>query len=74
MQFRHPAVVIDETITNLEYLTGLLLQDIDRGAIEKRQVTPSALKAIAALEAIRTLLPRLRIVRSNYADSDALPQ
>lgn len=73
MQFRHPAIVIDETVTNLEYLTEFLLDDIDQGSVCTDGVAPCAMKAIAALEALRVLLPRLRVVRSNYVASSRFP-
>jgi hypothetical protein len=73
MQFRNPAVVIDETIANLEYLSEFFLDDIDHGALDRDQLTPRAMKAVAALEAARILLPRLRIVRSNHVADSRLP-
>jgi hypothetical protein len=73
MQFRHPASVIDETVTNLEYLTEFLIDDIDHGSVCTDEVPPCAMKAIAALEALRVLLPRLRVVRSNYVASSRFP-
>ena len=73
MQIRHPAVVIDETIANLDYLTEFLLDDIDHGSIRDGEARPSTLKAIAALEAVRVLLPRLRVVRSNYVANSRFP-
>jgi hypothetical protein len=73
MQFRHPALVIDQTIANLDYLTEFLLDDIDHGAVRAGEVAPCAVKAIAALEALRVLLPRLRVVRSNYVANSRFP-
>lgn len=70
MQFRPPTVVIDEAIDDLTYLVRFLLDDIEHGITGCNQFSPQAVKAIAALDAVRVLVPRLRIVRSNYvADS-----
>jgi len=70
MQFRHPAAVIDEVIADLEYLSEFLLDDIDHRPDE---FSAPAIKAVAALEASRVLLPRLRVVRSNYTADARLP-
>lgn len=70
MHFRNPAVVIDETIANLEYLSEFFLDDIDHGALDRDHLAPRVVKALSALEATQILLPRLRVVRSNHsADS-----
>ena len=73
MHHRHPAAVIDEVIADLEYLVEFFLDDIDDGAIERDRIAPRATKAIAALRASGTLLPRLRIVRSNHVADPRLP-
>lgn len=73
MQFRNPAVVIDETIANLEYLSEFFLDDIEHGALDRDHLAPRSMKAVAALEATRILLPRLRIVRSNHVADSRLP-
>lgn len=73
MCYRDPVIVIDETIGNLEYLTACFLADIDAGALDRGQLAPRAVKSIAALQAAQALLPRLRIVRSNYEAAPRLP-
>ena len=72
-QFRHPATVVDEVIADLGYLTEFFLDDIDHGALRNELLSARAMKAVAALEATRMLLPRLRIVRSNFVADSRLP-
>jgi len=73
MDYRDPVRVIDETIENLVYLVDWWLEDIDAGALRSDLLATDAVKSIAALRATRALLPRLRIVRSNYESSPSLP-
>ena len=73
MQFRHPAAVIDEVLADLGYLTEFLLDDIDHSTACGNDISPCAMKAVAALDAVRVLLPRLRIVRSNFVTDSRLP-
>ena len=74
MDYRDPILVIDETIDNLVYLVEWWLEDLDvAGSREFDLLTTDDAKTIAALRATRALLPRLRIVRSNYESSPSLP-
>jgi hypothetical protein len=73
MHFRHPAAVIDSVIADLGYLTEFLLDEIDHTGANPDQPSPGAVKAIAALEGTRLLLPRLRVVRSNFVADARLP-
>lgn len=73
MDYRDPVRVIDETIENLVYLVDWWLEDIDAGALRSDLLATDAVKSIAALRATRALLPRLRIVRSNYESAPSLP-
>ena len=74
MDYRDPIVVIDETIDNLVYLVEWWLEDLDVAvARDFDLLTRDDAKTISALRASRVLLPRLRIVRSNYEGSPLLP-
>jgi hypothetical protein len=73
MPYRNPVVVIDETIENLVYLTDWFIEDIDQGALDRGFFSNDTVRSIAALRASRALLPRLRIVRSNYISAPLLP-
>lgn len=74
MDYRNPIIVIDETIDNLMYLVELWLEDLDVAvALNCDLLTRDDAKSLAALRAARALLPRLRIVRSNYESSPSLP-
>lgn len=73
MDYRDPVSVLDETIENLVYLVDWWLEDIDVGVFQSDLLANDAVKSIAALQATRALLPRLRIVRSNYESSPSLP-
>ncbi|MBM0108064.1 hypothetical protein JM946_25310 [Steroidobacter sp. S1-65] len=74
MDYRNPVVVIDQTIDNLMYLVELWLEDLDVAvALNCDLLTRDDAKSLAALRAARALLPRLRIVRSNYESSPSLP-
>lgn len=73
MEYRDPIRVIDETVENLVYLIDWWLEDIDVGAFRSDLLATDAVRSIAALRATRALLPRLRIVRSNYESSPSLP-
>lgn len=73
MDYRDPVLVIDQTIENLVYLVDWWLEDIDVGALRSDLLANDAIKSIAALSATRALLPRLRIVRSNYVSYPSLP-
>jgi hypothetical protein len=73
MDYRDPVALIDETIDNLMYLVAWLLEDIDVGALQSELLARDAVKSIAALRAIHAVLPRLRIVRSNFVSSPSLP-
>lgn len=73
MDHRDPITLIDESIENLTYLIDWLLEDIDVGALDSDLLARDAIRAIAALRAIRALLPRLRIVRSNFESWPSLP-
>ena len=74
MDYRDPIVVIDETIDNLVYLVEWWLEDLDLAvARDFDLLTRDDAKTISALRATRVLLPRLRIVRSNYEGSPLLP-
>jgi hypothetical protein len=73
MDYRDPITLIDESIENLTYLIDWLLEDIHASAVENESVAKDAIRAIAALRAIRALLPRLRIVRSNFESWPSLP-
>lgn len=74
MDHRNPIIVIDETIDNLMYLVELWLEDLDVAvALNCDLLTRDDAKSLAALRAARALLPRLRIVRSNYESSPSLP-
>lgn len=70
---RDPITLIDESIENLTYLIDWLLEDIDARAFDNDSLAKDAIRAIAALHAIRALLPRLRIVRSNFEGWPSLP-
>lgn len=70
---RDPLTLIDESIENLTYLIDWLLEDIDVQALDNEWLARDAIRAIAALRAIRALLPRLRIVRSNFESWPSLP-
>lgn len=73
MDYRDPITLIDESIENLTYLIDWLLEDIDVSAIHNEAAAKDAIRAIAALRAIRALLPRLRIVRANFETWPSLP-
>lgn len=73
MDHRDPITLIDESIENLTYLIDWLLEDIHASALENESLAKDAIRAIAALRAIRALLPRLRIVRSNFESWPSLP-
>jgi hypothetical protein len=73
MDDRNPITLIDESIENLTYLIDWLLEDIEPSAIESESAVKDAIRAIAALRAVRALLPRLRIVRSNFESWPSLP-
>lgn len=74
MDYRDPIIVIDETIDNLMYLVEWWLEDLDvAAALDCELLTWDDAKSLAALRAARALLPRLRIVRSNYESSPTLP-
>lgn len=74
MTYRDPVVVIDETIDNLVYLVEWWLEDLEIPvARDFELLTRDDAKSLAALRATRALLPRLRIVRSNYESSPLLP-
>lgn len=73
MDHRDPITLIDECIENLTYLIDWLLDDIDVSAIESEAAAKDAIRAIAALRAIRAVLPRLRIVRANFESWPSLP-
>lgn len=74
MDYRDPITVIDETIDNLVYLVEWWLEDIDvAAAMDCDLLTRDDAKSLSALRATRVLLPRLRIVRSNYESFPALP-
>ncbi len=74
MDYRNPIIVIDETIDNLMYLVELWVEDLDVAvALNCDLLTRDDAKSLAALRATRALLPRLRIVRSNYESSPSLP-
>ncbi len=74
MDYRDPILVIDETIQNLVYLVEWWLEDLDDSAVTDFDwLRREDVKTISALRATRRLLPRLRIVRSNYESSPVLP-
>ena len=73
MDHRDPITLIDESIENLTHLIDWLLEDIDVSAIQNESAARDAIRAIAALRAIRALLPRLRIVRANFESWPSLP-
>ena len=74
MDYRNPIIVIDETIDNLMYLVELWLEDLDVAvALNSDLLRLDDAKSLSALRAARALLPRLRIVRSNYESSPSLP-
>jgi hypothetical protein len=74
MDHRNPIVVIDETIDNLVYLVEWWLEDLEIPiARDVDLLTRDDAKTVSALRATRALLPRLRIVRSNYESSPSLP-
>lgn len=74
MDYRDPIVVIDDTIDNLMYLVEWWLEDLDVAvALHCDLLTKDDVKSLAALRATRALLPRLRIVRSNYESAPSLP-
>lgn len=74
MDYRNPIIVIDQAIDHLEYLVEWWLEDLDVAvARDCDLLTKDDAKTLAALRAARALLPRLRIVRSNYESCPALP-
>jgi hypothetical protein len=73
LPFRHPAAVIDSVIADLNYLTEFLIDEAEQIGADPGQPSLPAVKAIAALEAMRMLLPRLRIVRSSFVADARLP-
>ena len=74
MDHRDPILAIDETIDHLVYLVEWWTEDLDVVvARDFEQLTWDDVKSISALRATRALLPRLRIVRSNYEGSPSLP-
>ena len=74
MDYRNPIIVIDETIDNLVYLVEWWLEDLDVAVAKDCDLlTRDDARTISALRAARALLPRLRIVRSNYESSPSLP-
>jgi len=74
MDHRNPIVVIDETIDNLVYLVEWWLEELEIPlARDFDLLTRDDAKSLSALRATRALLPRLRIVRSNYESSPSLP-
>lgn len=74
MDYRDPIIVIDETLDNLVYLVEWWLEDLDVAvAHDFDLLTRDDAKTLSALRATRALLPRLRIVRSNYESAPALP-
>ena len=74
MDYRDPIVVIDETIDNLVYLVEWWLEDLEIPVGRDFELlTRDDAKSLSALRATRALLPRLRIVRSNYEGSPSLP-
>jgi hypothetical protein len=74
MDYRDPIVVIDETIDNLVYLVEWWLEDLELPVDREFELlSRDDAKTVSALRATRALLPRLRIVRSNYESSPALP-
>ena len=74
MEHRDPIIVIDETLDNLVYLVEWWTEDLDVVvARDFEQLTWDDVKSISALRATRALLPRLRLVRSNYEGSPSLP-
>lgn len=73
MDHRDPITLIDESIENLTYLIDWLLEDLDVGAFGSELLARDAIRSIATLRAIRALLPRLRIVRSNFESWPSLP-
>ena len=74
MDYRDPIVVIDQTLENLVYLVEWWLEDLELGAARNVELlTRDDAKTLSALRATRALLPRLRIVRSNYESGPALP-
>lgn len=73
MDHRDPISLIDDSIENLTYLIDWLLEDIDVGALRSDLLAKDAIRSIAALRAIRAVLPRLRIVRSNFESQPSLP-
>lgn len=74
MDYRDPITVIDETIDNLVYLLEWWLEDLDVAVARNFDLlTRDDAKTLAALRATRALLPRLRIVRSNYETCPSLP-
>ena len=74
MDYRDPVVVIDETIDNLVYLVEWWLEDLELPVSREFELlTREDAKSLSALRATRALLPRLRIVRSNYESGPDLP-
>lgn len=73
LSFRHPAAVIDSVVADLDYLTEFLLAEIDGAGSSGHEPSANAMKAIAALETLRLLTPRLRVVRSNFVADVRLP-
>jgi hypothetical protein len=74
MDYRDPVVVIDETIDNLVYLVEWWLEDLELAVPRDFDLLAREdAKTVSALRATRALLPRLRIVRSNYESSPSLP-
>ncbi len=74
MDYRNPIIVIDATIDNLVYLVEWWLEDLDVPvARDFDLLSKDDAKTLSALRATRALLPRLRIVRSNYETGPFLP-
>ena len=73
MDYRDPITLIDQSIENLTHLVDWLLEDIDAGALGGGLLAKDTIRSIAALRAIRAVLPRLRIVRSNFESQPNLP-
>jgi hypothetical protein len=74
MDYHDPIIVIDATIDNLVYLVEWWLEDLDVAvARDFDLLSKDDAKTLSALRATRALLPRLRIVRSNYESGPFLP-
>lgn len=74
MDYRDPIIVIDETLDNLVYLVEWWVEDLDIAVMRDCDLlTRDDAKTLSALRATRALLPRLRIVRSNYESGPNLP-